>query len=178
MPPRARLSLRALLAPLVITACAGTRSASTEPLASSLRTTSVSGTSPSFSESSQRQGELRLTKNCKDYSGLVGGFCMITESNNEWIPVGSKVVYSQALAGVTLNSDITVYPPGEGKSVVFGHVMLTLGTPAPQGQMRLTGGTGKFKNFQGLANMTNVGNKTWALVGTYSFGGEDEDRQD
>ena len=40
---------------------------------------------------------LHITKECSEYTRLAGGFCTITSSNLAAIPVGSKVVYEQAL---------------------------------------------------------------------------------
>ena len=75
-----------------------------------------------------RSGELHVTKECSQYSGLPGGFCTITGSNLNAIDVGMKVVYASAPNFVTLtvNSDLVLDGPGNNDA--YGHVVLDLQT--------------------------------------------------
>ena len=51
------------------------------------------------SASFERTRRLHVTKECSEYTGAAGSWCTITVSNIGRLPVGSKVLYSQA-AGV------------------------------------------------------------------------------
>src|SRR5207244_8626902 len=76
-------------------------------------------------EDSPRAGTFHAQKNCDQYSGLAGGFCTLTVSTLKQIPVGTKVVYTDAATATALISDVTLVPPGPGNNVAFGHVALT-----------------------------------------------------
>ena len=41
-----------------------------------------------------RSGQLHVTKECSEYTGLAGGFCTITGSNLNAIDPGMKVIYT------------------------------------------------------------------------------------
>ena len=124
----------------------------------------------SVSAQSARSGVLHVTKNCREYTRLAGGFCTITSSNIKQIKVGSKVVYKVASGPAVLDSDVTLDPPGPGHNAAFGHVVLAL--MAGQGTVTFSGGTGKFKHFSASVVVTRIGApalKNWAWDGTYSF---------
>ena len=55
----------------------------------------ITGGSP-VSASAERRGELHLTKECSQYTGLPGSFCTFTKSNLAAIKRGSRVFYDQA----------------------------------------------------------------------------------
>ena len=97
--------------------------------------------------SSPRSGELRVTKECSQYTGAAGSFCTITSSNLNAIKVGSRVVYASAAdftPGVLkLDSDLVI--DGPGSNTAFGHVVLDLSTFT--GVVTFSGGTGKFIHF-------------------------------
>jgi hypothetical protein len=127
------------------------------------------------SESSGRSGELHVTKECSQYTGLAGSFCTITSSNLKAIKAGSRVVYAQAADPVTneLVSDITlVVNPGNR---AFGHVILTADEPWI---VTLDGGTGKFKNFHAWAVVSVVVqpdlSEIWYWDGWYRFSEKDD----
>jgi hypothetical protein len=125
---------------------------------------------PAMSKSFPRSGELHVTKECTEFNRLAGGFCTITGSNIPQIEAGSKVIYTSASGPAILDSDVTLDPPGRGKSAAFGHVVLAL--VAGEGTVTFSGGTGKFKHFSGSVVVTRVGLpalKTWRWDGTYSF---------
>ena len=71
-------------------------------------------------------GDLHVTKECSEYTGLAGGYCTITSSNLAAIKVGSKVFYDQA-AGTPpglLDSNV-ILDAGAGNRAV-GHCTLDL----------------------------------------------------
>jgi len=124
---------------------------------------------PSASAASPRSGDLHVTKECSQYTHLAGGFCTITSSNLAAIPVGSKVIYLQALVGTVLETDVVLDPPGPGNNMAFGHVHLDLVTKL--GTVTVAGGTGKFTWFTGSVAVTqNLAEPFgWSWDGTYSF---------
>jgi len=127
------------------------------------------GLVPSVSAASPRSGDLHVTKECSAYKGLAGQFCTITSSNLAAIPVGSKVIYLQALVGTVLETDVVLDPPGPGNNMAFGHVHLNLVTKV--GWVTFAGGTGKFTWFTGTVVVTPDSNIPfgWYWDGTYSF---------
>src|SRR5438105_2958271 len=66
----------------------------------------------SSSESSTRGGPLHITKDCSENTGLAGSFCTITSSNVKEIEPGTRVIYASAKGPTTLDSDVTLDPPG------------------------------------------------------------------
>jgi hypothetical protein len=109
-----------------------------------------------------------VTKECSAYTGLAGSFCTITSSNLRQIAVGSRVVYAKALTGTTLDTDVTIYPPGQGnEDVAFGHVVLSLVTRT--GVITLSGGTGKFRWLRARADITHLSGRNWAWDGAFTF---------
>jgi hypothetical protein len=97
------------------------------------------------SSATPRSGTLQVTKECSQYTGQAGSFCMITSSNINAIKPGSRVVYGSAAdfnLGV-LDSDLAIDAPGN--NTAFGHVVLDLATFT--GVVTLSGGTGRFAHF-------------------------------
>jgi hypothetical protein len=130
---------------------------------------SVAALAPAVAASEPgHSGDLHVTKECSLYGGEPGGYCTITSSNIEAIPVGSKVIYEHALAYPILDTDITLDPPGRG-DVAFGHVHLDLSSGT--GVVIFTGGTGELTGFNAtvaVAPQPGV-EKGWKWDGTYSF---------
>jgi hypothetical protein len=118
-----------------------------------------------------RSGDLRVTKECSEYSGLAGSFCTITASNVDGIGVGSKVIYTRAAGATSIESDIIIDPPGRG-SKAFGHVALDFTTG--RGLVTLSGGTGKFTHLRASAVVSYLGGPSWAWLGSYRFGSKDD----
>jgi hypothetical protein len=112
-----------------------------------------------------RNGELHVTKECSEYSGLAGGFCTITSSNLEEIATGSKVIYEGAAGDGSLDTDI-VLDAGSGNTAT-GHVVLDLA--ADKGVVSFAGGTGTFVGFQAHADVSTDPDGLWHWEGTYSF---------
>jgi len=114
-----------------------------------------------------RSGELHVTKECSEFSGLPGGFCTITGSNLNAIDPGMKVIYTNpAVVGTVLSSDLFVDGPGNNDA--YGHVDLTLGTFT--GPLTFSGGTGRFSGFHASVAVTcTTAGTPCAWDGTYSF---------
>ncbi len=162
---------------LAAAACSGRDATAPTRLADGARANagSTSAMSESSSESdSPRSGPLSVTKECSHYTGLANSFCTLVTSNLKQLPPGTKIVYLKGLVGTTLETDVILYPPGNGASVAFGHVSLDL--VKQYGIGTVSGGTGRFKHLQGQFEITpRPGFRTWAWTGTYSFGGEGSD---
>ena len=126
---------------------------------------------------SEQSGNLRVTKECSQYTGAPGSFCTITASNVGPIKVGSKVYYDQA-AGIPagmLDSNV-VLDAGAGNRA-FGRCSLDLSTYV--GLCTFSDGTGQFAGFQARINVTYLGGPDFGWNGTYSFGSEhDHDRDE
>jgi len=125
-------------------------------------------------QNSRRSGALHMTKECSEYTGLAGSFCTITSSNLKQMPVGSKVVYTDARGATLLDTDLIVNPPGPGNNIAFGHVVLDLLTGI--GTATFSGGTGEFRKFHAIVAVSPplVG-INWRWDGTYSFDNDDDD---
>ena len=93
--------------------------------------------------STERSGDLHVTKNCRRYDFSAGSFCTITSSNINAIKPGSRVVYASAVSGGRLNSDLVI--DGPGNNTAYGHVVLDLSTFT--GTVTFSGGTGVFSHF-------------------------------
>ena len=136
---------------------------------------SPSGTVAShISASVPRNGELHVTKECRDYHGQAGEICTITSSNIDAIEVGSRVVYAQAadFGTFTLDSDVVLDLPGPGNNLAFGHCHLNLVTGI--GLCTFSGGTGKFTHFDASVDVSPpTDGVNWHWTGTYSFSPRD-----
>ena len=123
----------------------------------------------SLAASFPRSGDLHVTKECSTYTGHAGDVCTITSSNVEEIEVGSKIVYARDadFSTLSLDSDVVLDPPGPGNNTAFGHCNVSLVTGI--GLCTFSGGTGKFTQFSGRANVSYLGGPDYAWNGTYSF---------
>ena len=121
---------------------------------------------------SPRAGTFHAEKNCDQYSGLAGGYCTITVSTLKQIPVGTKVVYTDAATATAVITDVTLVPPSPGNNLAFGHVDLNRVTRT--GNASFSGGTGKFQHFTASVVITYLSGRNWAWNGTYSFGNNGE----
>ena len=123
---------------------------------------------PSVSASSERARKLHLTKECSEYFGAAGDWCTLTVSNVSQLPVGSRVLYSQAMgipAGL-LDSNV-VLDAGDGNRAV-GRCTLELATQL--GLCTFSDGTGQLAGFQARIDVTCPGDGIVCdLTGTYSF---------
>jgi hypothetical protein len=163
-----------LMALLVAGGCSG--SDATDPM-SQTKNLSVSAAVRDANDDGEdfpRAGTFHAEKNCDQYSGLAGGFCTITVSTLKQIPVGTKVVYTDAATATAVITDLTLVPPGPGNNLAFGHVDLNRVTRT--GTASFSGGTGKFQHFTASVVITYLNGRNWAWDGWYSFSSKgDED---
>ena len=134
----------------------------------------ASGLAATALSASPRGGDLHVTKECSEYTGLAGAFCTITSSNIKAIETGSKVFYAQAAGVASLDSDVVLDTPGPGNNKAFGHCALDLATGL--GLCTFSGGTGKFTGFSATAHVsppTIQDTVNWYWDGTYSFNPRD-----
>jgi hypothetical protein len=121
---------------------------------------------------SPRSGQLHVTKECSENTGLPGGFCTITGSNLNAIRPGMKVIYTNpAVKNGVLSSDL--YVDGPGNNDAYGHVALDV-TPGPaqfSGPLTFSGGTGRFSGFHADITVTCTlpAGSPCAWDGPYSF---------
>jgi hypothetical protein len=112
-----------------------------------------------------RSGDLHVTKECSEYTGGAGDFCTITSSNLEEIVAGAKVIYADAAADGTLDTDI-ILDSGSGNTAK-GHVVLDFG--ADKGVVTFSAGSGSLTDFHGHADASVEPDGQWRWEGTYSF---------
>jgi hypothetical protein len=125
-------------------------------------------------EEGKRHGDLHLTKECSQYTGLAGSFCTFTSSNIPEIKFGSKVYYDQApvdLAApeagyVSLDSN-TVLVAGPGDWAVG---RCTLDNTGNFGLCTFSDGTGLFTGFKARVKVSSQDGLHYSWDGTYSFG--------
>ena len=117
-------------------------------------------------QATPRGGALHVTKECSEYHGAPGEFCTITSSNIPAIKPGMRVVYSSPLAFPLLNSNLVLDGPGNNNA--SGHVSLSLQTLS--GVVTLSGGSGRFSNFQARVDVTyDPSEDLWHWDGMYTF---------
>jgi hypothetical protein len=118
------------------------------------------------SAASEGGRRLHITKECSEYNGAAGEWCTITASNISRLPVGTKVLYSQA-AGVPaglLDSNV-VLDAGDGNRAV-GRCTLDLETGL--GLCTFSDGTGRLAGFEARVDVTCPGGPDCDWNGTYS----------
>jgi hypothetical protein len=126
---------------------------------------SLSAGAASVSASSEKHGQLHLTKECSQNNGNPGDFCTFTSSNLAQIPTGSRVYYDQA-AGIPsglLDSNVVLDAGGGNRAV--GRCTLDFGTGL--GLCTFSDGTGKFAGFNARVDVDCTSGCRWD--GTYSF---------
>ena len=128
----------------------------------------IAGGTP-VAASSERQGELHLTKECSQYTGLPGSFCTFTKSNLAAIKLGSRVFYDQADGIPTgmLDSNV-VLDAGSGNRAVG---RCTLDDTTNLGLCTFSDGTGQLAGFHARVKVDCTSVCRWD--GTYSFSLED-----
>jgi len=115
--------------------------------------------------SAERGGTLHVTKECSEYTGEAGSFCTIASSNFDAIPVGSKVVYAEAMATGGLDTDIVVNTPNG--DTVHGHVVLDGATMT--GTVTLAGGTGELAQLKADLVVAPLAEPSYSWDGPYSY---------
>jgi hypothetical protein len=139
-------------------------------------TPALSTGAASVSASSERSGQLRVTKNCSAYTGLAGSYCTITSSNLKEIGVGSTL-YTDLAYGILpvplLDSDVVLYV-GTGDWAV-GHC--TLDGMTNLGLCTFSDGSGPLRGFQARVDVSSPDGVNYFWDGTYSFSSELSDRR-
>lgn len=157
-------------ATVVLAGCSDRQSSSpTGPAIPAAASRNQSGGESSHGSSS-RSGPLHVTKDCTTYTGLAGGFCVITSSNVKEIEVGTRVVYAKAAGPTSVDTDFILDPPGSGHGTASGHVVLDRVNAT--GVATISGGTGKFSGFSATILIKLIAGRSWAWEGTYSFDGK------
>ena len=121
----------------------------------------------SVSAATEKARKLHVTKECSEYTGAAGSWCTITVSNVRQLPVGSRVLYSQA-AGVPaglLDSNVVLDAGGGNRAV--GRCTLDMSTGL--GLCTFSDGTGQLVGFQARIDVTCGGGPDCDWDGTYSF---------
>jgi hypothetical protein len=117
-----------------------------------------------------RNGDLHVTKECSQFTGLDGSFCTITSSNLAAIKVGSKVYYDQAgntpTGGMDSNAVLDVGPDNwtVGRCTIDGST--------GNGLCTFSDGKGQFAGFSARVDVTYTGGVNYSLDGTYSLSPE------
>ena len=127
----------------------------------------LSVNSAPVSASRERARTLHITKECSQYQGGAGEWCTITASNVRQVPVGSRVLYSQA-AGVPaglLDSNV-VLDAGNGNRAVG---RCTVDTTTERGLCTFSDGTGRLAGFEARVDVIHVAGYDWKWDGAYSF---------
>ena len=117
-----------------------------------------------MSTSATRTGTMHVTKECSEYTGEAGAFCTVASSDFDGIPVGSKVVYAEAMTSSGLDTDIVVNTP-DGDSI-NGHVVLDGATQT--GTVTLSGGTGQLASLMADLVVSPMGEPNYSWDGSYS----------
>jgi len=160
---------------LAVAACADGPGGLTAPSAvnaeSGLAATGSDHVASAATVSFPRSGDLHVTKDCSEDTGLPGAFCTITRSNLAAIEVGSKIIYHQASGATSQDSDITIEPPGPGNNRAYGHC--TVEFVPVSGQCTISGGTGRFTFLRASVAVSALGGFDYGWHGTYSFSPRD-----
>ena len=155
-----------LMVPIALAGCAA---GSVAGVANSA-TAAKSGDRSQAGESSQRSGQLLVTKDCRNYTGLAGQQCNITQSSLPALAFATITYKTAADADHNLDTDIVIDPPGNGANVAFGHCRLSLNTGI--GACEVNGGRGTFTQFhaQVAVAVAPAGLPFFTWTGTYSYG--------
>ena len=114
---------------------------------------------------SPRSGDLHVTKECSEYSGLAGGFCTFRSSSIKAIERGDRIVYAQAAGADALETDVVIV--GRPGSRATGHCALVFASLP--GRCTFAGGTGIFTHFHASVAVSVDAAGLWHWHGSYSF---------
>jgi len=116
--------------------------------------------------SDPQNGTMHVTKECSEYTGEAGSTCTITASNFDLIPVGSVIVYAEAVtADGNLDTDLVINTPSG--DVANGHVILHGATQT--GMVTLAGGTGQLANLSADLVVAPLDAPNYSWDGPYSY---------
>lgn len=120
-----------------------------------------------LSASPEKGRKIHITKECSEYTGAAGDWCTVTVSNVGRLPVGTKILYSQA-AGVPaglLDSNVVI-DAGDGNRAV-GRCTLDLTTGL--GLCTFYDGTGQLAGFEARVDVTCPPGPECDWDGTYGI---------
>jgi hypothetical protein len=126
-------------------------------------------------EGGKRSGNLFVTKECSNYTGLGGSYCTITSSTLPEIQVGSQVFYTQAAVDptasqggfISLDSNVVLYV-GTGDWATGRCTLDLIG----DGVCTFSDGTGQLTGFHARVDVLPTGGVDYSWNGTYSFSPE------
>jgi hypothetical protein len=127
-------------------------------------TLSLAGLVPGVA-ASPRSGELHVTKECSEYSGLAGSFCTFIGSNIKAIDGDDRIVYTVAAGVGSLDTDVVIAGGPDG--VASGHCTLVFASLP--GRCTFSGGTGIFTHFRASVAVSLDSAGLWHWDGTYEF---------
>ena len=120
-----------------------------------------------LSATPEKGRKIHITKECSEYNGNAGDWCTVTVSNVGRLPVGTKILYSQA-AGVPaglLDSNVVI-DAGDGNRAV-GRCTLDLTTGL--GLCTFYDGTGQLAGFEARVDVTCPPGPECDWDGTYGI---------
>ena len=124
-------------------------------------------------KSSRKSGELHLTKECSEYTAMAGGFCTITNSNLDEIPVGSRefALKDADLVAGTLNSDGVIYVRDGELALNHCAISNIFATEGVIGSCTFSGGIGHLSGFRAkvVVSVNEDDPNKADFDGTYSF---------
>jgi hypothetical protein len=133
---------------------------------------SLSTGAPSVLASDARNGQLHVTKECSQNTGMPGTFCTITSSNIDEIKVGTKVFYDQQAgipAGMLDSNVVLKVGPGD-----WALGRCTLDGSTGSGLCTFSDGVGPFTGFHARVDVSHIGGPNYAWNGTYGFKSQPE----
>ena len=132
----------------------------------------------SASADSKPEGEIHVTKNCGNFTGLAGTYCTITSSNLPEIPVGSTVFYTQATTAapesgsIAFDSNVVLFV-GFGDWTVGRCTLDSRQYPGNYGLCTFSNGLGPLARFTARVKVSPFQNTPtnvdYNFDGTYSF---------
>ena len=133
---------------------------------------------PSVAASNEGGGQLHLTKNCSNYTGLAGSYCTVTSSNLPEIPIGSTVFYTQATTAapesgsIAFDSNVVLFV-GFGDWTVGRCTLDSRQYPGNYGLCTFSNGLGPLARFTARVKVSPFQNTPtnvdYNFDGTYSF---------
>jgi hypothetical protein len=120
-----------------------------------------------LSATPEKGRKLHITKECTEYNGNAGDWCTVTVSNVGRLPVGTKILYSQAFgvpAGL-LDSNVVIDAGGGNRAVG----RCTLDGATGLGLCTFYDGTGQLAGFEARVDVTCPPGPECDWDGTYGI---------
>ena len=120
--------------------------------------------------SAPKMQQLKIAKECKEFTGETPSFCTIVESNLAAIPVGTKILYYGPVINSPLfSSSSAVIAVGPGDSALGYCVVYDTASP-PLGTCAFHAGSGTLAGFQAIVTVTVDDKQIWHWDGGYLLG--------